>query len=419
MKRMYLALAFFVLTIQFNFNTFSQSNTEVYATGLTNPIGLTIDDSGKLWVGEQGTGNNNSRISIVTTDGMVHPFLVNLPSEIIQGDPIGAEHVQFDIDGKLLIVQGEGGDTLSESILVVDTSGFTPGDPPLTINDIEAVFNIGSYSLSQGGETTNPFRIILGPNNDWYISDAGFNGIIKRDRSTGVLSVFTQVPGVVTTGIAYTGTNFFLGSLTGFPFPIGGANVYNVDLNGTSSVFQDQLTTIIDLAIDPFDNTLLALQYSEFGAGFQDSTGALFKIHDSNVDTLIYGLSYPSGMVFGSSGELYISSYANGQIIKVTGIPVGIKSENEHTLSKYNLYQNYPNPFNPTTTIQFALPNESFAKLEIFNSLGEKVSTLVSENLKAGTYEYEWNAKDLSSGVYFYRLNTRNYSEIKKMILMR
>ena len=85
----------------------------------------------------------------------------------------------------------------------------------------------------------------------------------------------------------------------------------------------------------------------------------------------------------------------------------------------YYLEHNYPNPFNPSTTIQFSIPEQSFVKLEVFNSLGEKVSTLASENLKAGTYEFEWNAKGLSSGVYFYRLSTENFNQTKKLLLMK
>lgn len=93
-------------------------------------------------------------------------------------------------------------------------------------------------------------------------------------------------------------------------------------------------------------------------------------------------------------------------------------NEKDKLPSDIHLGQNYPNPFNPSTKIQFALPKESFTRLEIFNALGEKVSTLVSETLSAGTYDYEWNAGSLSSGIYFYRLKTEKFSEIKKMILL-
>jgi len=87
--------------------------------------------------------------------------------------------------------------------------------------------------------------------------------------------------------------------------------------------------------------------------------------------------------------------------------------------SGFQLSQNYPNPFNPSTTIQFSIPEEGFVSLDVFNSLGEKVSTLVTESLNAGTYKYDWNAEELTSGIYFYRLRTEGFVETKKMILLK
>jgi Secretion system C-terminal sorting domain len=98
---------------------------------------------------------------------------------------------------------------------------------------------------------------------------------------------------------------------------------------------------------------------------------------------------------------------------------VSVEAVDNQISSEYLLEQNYPNPFNPSTTIQFSIPEQSIVKLEVFNTLGEKVSTLVSEELKAGNYKYDWNAENLSSGIYFYRLNTNNFSEKKKMIFLK
>jgi hypothetical protein len=85
----------------------------------------------------------------------------------------------------------------------------------------------------------------------------------------------------------------------------------------------------------------------------------------------------------------------------------------------FSLGQNYPNPFNPGTTIEFALPAPGYITLSIFNTLGEQVATLVSENLTAGSYKYEWDASQLTSGIYFYQLKAGHYLETKKMVLLR
>lgn len=86
---------------------------------------------------------------------------------------------------------------------------------------------------------------------------------------------------------------------------------------------------------------------------------------------------------------------------------------------KFVLKQNYPNPFNPNTKIKFVIPKESFVNLNIFNSLGELVSTLVSKQMKPGFYEYEYNGSNIPSGVYIYKLEAEDYIEAKKMILLK
>lgn len=85
----------------------------------------------------------------------------------------------------------------------------------------------------------------------------------------------------------------------------------------------------------------------------------------------------------------------------------------------YALDQNYPNPFNPTTDISFDLPATSHVNLTIFNVLGQEVTTLVDDRMDAGTHTVEWNASSYSSGVYFYRISAEQFSETKKMMLLK
>jgi uncharacterized delta-60 repeat protein len=85
----------------------------------------------------------------------------------------------------------------------------------------------------------------------------------------------------------------------------------------------------------------------------------------------------------------------------------------------YLLHQNYPNPFNPNTNIRFELPLESNAKIEIFNSIGELMETLIDEMLQPGIYDINWNASGLSSGVYFFKLTAGTFTDTKKMSLVK
>jgi formylglycine-generating enzyme required for sulfatase activity len=84
-----------------------------------------------------------------------------------------------------------------------------------------------------------------------------------------------------------------------------------------------------------------------------------------------------------------------------------------------NLYQNYPNPFSTSTTIQFNITTAGFVSLNIYNSVGQQVATIVNENLKQGLHSYQWKADNFSNGIYFYRLEIDNQSSTKKMILIK
>jgi hypothetical protein len=87
--------------------------------------------------------------------------------------------------------------------------------------------------------------------------------------------------------------------------------------------------------------------------------------------------------------------------------------------SCFRLNQNYPNPFNPMTTISFNLPSRSFVSLKVFDLLGREVAIIVSEELLAGSYFKQWNATNVSSGIYFYRLQAETSIETKKLILLK
>jgi hypothetical protein len=98
---------------------------------------------------------------------------------------------------------------------------------------------------------------------------------------------------------------------------------------------------------------------------------------------------------------------------------VSVEKVNDLTPVDYILSQNYPNPFNPSTTINFSIPEKSFVSLKVFNSLGQEIETLVSEDLSTGSYKYDWDAFGLTTGIYFYKLQSGSFVETKKMILLK
>src|SRR4030095_10205010 len=105
------------------------------------------------------------------------------------------------------------------------------------------------------------------------------------------------------------------------------------------------------------------------------------------------------------------------RLIDTLNVLTGI-SNNQIPVS-YMLEQNYPNPFNPVTSISFSIPKAAFVKLSVFDAIGREVEVLVNETRKAGIYNESWDANNFTSGVYFYKLQTAEFTQTKKMILLK
>ena len=109
----------------------------------------------------------------------------------------------------------------------------------------------------------------------------------------------------------------------------------------------------------------------------------------------------------------------NNFLFGLTGVfePTNVSENNLPT--KFSLQQNFPNPFNPNTKIKYEIAKSGFVSLKIYDILGREIKTLVNENKNVGTYEIDFDANNLNSGIYFYKLTTNNFSEMKKMILVK
>jgi hypothetical protein len=128
------------------------------------------------------------------------------------------------------------------------------------------------------------------------------------------------------------------------------------------------------------------------------------------------------------SGPNYYGDIASkaiqGKVYVQESSDVENTTDEADVIAGYSLWQNYPNPFNPETDISFSLPEKTEVSLIIYNILGERIQTLVSGYMRAGTHTVHWNGRDeagnlVSSGIYFYRLKTDGFVETKKMVLMK
>ncbi|MDD5361233.1 MAG: T9SS type A sorting domain-containing protein [Ignavibacteria bacterium] len=169
--------------------------------------------------------------------------------------------------------------------------------------------------------------------------------------------------------------------------------------NYTNTVFNDSATTPIASGTAPFTGTFIPTSpLSAFNG--QDAYGWWrFRVTDNaSGDT-------------GHVGQYCIQIYSGGTLTGINN--AGILP------TKFELSQNYPNPFNPTTKINFAIPKQGLVTMKIYDVLGREVRTLVNEVKPAGNYSVDFNASELSSGVYFYRVQSGDFSDIKRMILIK
>jgi peptidoglycan/xylan/chitin deacetylase (PgdA/CDA1 family) len=128
---------------------------------------------------------------------------------------------------------------------------------------------------------------------------------------------------------------------------------------------------------------------------------------------------YTSSYMSGSSTVIETSVIPDGgNVIIYKGLVTGIDHIVQYP-EQFLLYQNYPNPFNPTTTISFTLPSDGVVTLKVYNSLGQEVTTIEHGYTNKGNHKVSFNAEDLPSGIYYYRIIAGKYSAVKKMILLK
>ncbi|HRB01608.1 MAG TPA: T9SS type A sorting domain-containing protein [Ignavibacteria bacterium] len=274
--------------------------------------------------------------------------------------------VLFRSDGKMYISSYQGG-----KIFLADSAG--------------------NYSLLYtGGGMTDPVGLTLDDNENLYA--ANFNdGKIFSITQSGDITLLAQVPGIVG----------FIEYSKGYIYATGfnTHKIYKVTLTGQISVL----------------------------AG----TGVSGQVNGSFATATFNG---PNGIVASLGGDsLFISDFNARSLRVISGISTGIINISSVTPEAYHLSQNYPNPFNPVTKIAFEITgsnnsgNVQLVRLSVFDAVGKEIANPVNENLSPGKYEADFDAGNLPSGVYFYRLEVSGtnqftsgkFSQTKSMILLK
>jgi len=240
---------------------------------------------------------------------------------------------------------------------------------------------------------------------NWIVGDSlGYTYVTGR----GYSGVEPELDGIITAKLSPAGEIKWIKGYGG-PYITGDGEQVTIDrdrnvyvtgyLNLNSQNNQDYVTIKYDTA----GNQKWIRTYNGTGSADDEAMG-LFIDNFKNV--------YVTGYSRNSANNLEFCTIKYAQ-------PIGINKISEMIPDKFSLSQNYPNPFNPATVINYRLPITNFVKLVIYDAPGREVAVLVNEKQQAGEYQVEWNASNYASGIYFYKLSTAEFTETKKMVLVK
>jgi len=344
------------------------------------------------------------------------------------------------------------------SIFFVQSTGYVVGNGGMIYKTINSGL---SWVEQTSGTTFGLYSVVFTDANTGYAAGSDLdppNSVILKTTNGGTNWNLLTLP----IGSFGMRSLHFFDSNTGF---VSGAfgRVIKTTNGGNTWISQNLL---------PNESNLISIYFSDLNTGYISggdpfTGGLIFKTTNSGANWVqqlsgnngyFYSVTLPAGAgessVFasGESGKILRSStggvswnsqisgvsssirsvvftssntgYAvgnNGVILKTTtgGVVTGFTQSGSQLPNKFFLSQNFPNPFNPSTIINYQLAINSFVSVKIHNIIGDEVATLVNEKQNAGSYSVDFNAASLPSGVYYYKLFTGNFSETKKMVLIK
>lgn len=411
----------------------------VYAAGRTG-IWLS-DDAGNSWVGlrygeaERIDANNWHTIEINPTN----------PSHLLGGGMNGITIVESHNGGESWEYRWSMWELWGPEVILKETENmvpttiaFAPSNPTIVyaggthqaialLHETYVFPGVGLLISSDGGQTWNVSEnenisdrsvidLAVDPKDEKVIYMATENGLYKSTDSGNTWSLLQIIPdGGMVRAVAVNPTDpeYILAAVEGLGIYIStdGGQIWQAGVAGL-----EPNGSIHDIVFDP-QNPKKIYTSDYFSGVYRSIDGGYtwVKINNGLHTRSVTGLSISADgnhMYAATHGEGVFRLDLNGQV------PSAVEISRTPRL-EFELEQNFPNPFNPTTTIKYSLQNSCFVSLKIFNIKGQEIETLVNKYNIAGEHEVKWQPKGLSNGIYFYRLQTDDFSETKKLILQK
>ncbi len=360
-------------------------------------IVLRSEDAGRTWSKPlAGTVINNSNISLksVSFSGQLVGMVVGSAGTILRTTDAG-EHWQVKSASTI--------DTLFDVSCVTNLTGFIVGDFGLILKTTDGGDNWNSI----GGITSNKLSSVytLGENSLCVVGVDGFFG-----KSTNNGQTWTT---------AYLASSLSLNDVYFFD------DAHGIVIGDGGRIFRTTDGGHLWAELSSGTNqSLYSIYFANTQTGFvSGDKGVVLYTTDGGQSWSVQGTScpYPLYAISGSDSYHLTAVGLYGVILRTnTGGVLSVPSSSATNMpARFTLEQNYPNPFNPVTTIRFSIPETRTVTLKVYDLLGREIARLVDERLTPGSYTISWDANNVTSGIYFYRLTAGDYSEVKKMLYLR
>ncbi len=288
--------------------------------------------------------------------------------------------------------------------LINSNLGFAVGDPINSRWHLLRIMNGGTFFdttglfLLENGIEYAPFNsMFISGNSIWFGTN---NHHIYHSTNLGTNWTFYTTAFAFMNTITVSGTTGFAGGDQTYKSTDGGNTWPFITLpgNGLCNAFVNNngifwYTKGNRIFVSTDGGVSFAIQHTSPGIGTYTHMSFVFNTYE-NTNSTVTG--------WGITDDGIVSKYQQGNI--------GITPISNEIPENYLISQNYPNPFNPTTSIKFALPKSANVRLVVYDILGNDVATLIDETLKPGSYEVVWNSTNNSSGIYFYKLTTEEFT---------
>jgi len=283
------------------------------------------------------------------------------------------------------------------SVILSIPSNASGSDTVLTVTPAAVNGILASLGLNPGDSVSGQWAVWAYNGTDSLKSDQTFSITFRRSSLSAFSLLFPP---------------------TGLTFLSNPTNTTPVNINWRRSA--QGVTYKWKFGSPAVTNTILDLSSNNSGAD------TVLTVTPAAVDGILASLGLNPGDSV--SGQWAVWAYLNGDSLKSTQTynitfrrdnQIGINQIGTEVPEKFSLSQNYPNPFNPSTVIKFGIAKQGFVTLSIIDMSGREIDRLVNENLAAGNYEAVFNGSNISSGVYFYRIQAGNFTETKKFMLIK